>query len=526
MNEEHLMIVPSRQGRFGNRFRAFSALLSVSLLVLVSSGAVDPVAKSQPRAPVPNAAEIAKAEKEIHDLFKNEFASDRAGDQLNLSKRLLDQALDSTNDVASRYVLFREARDLAAKAGDLGPAWQAVDEMAKVFEVRVPAQKLPALEAVAAVTNSSSGNESLVAVTLPLAESALKADDFDTAERFIKVADRAARKAQSVSRAKSVAAMSAALDTMRKQHAIAKQASELLATDPQNADAHLTVGRYWCFDKEDWTSGLPHLARGSDDVLKALAEKTLKESDNGGVLAEIAGAWWDLAEKLPDAQRDAVRRFSAERYRAAWPKLSGLKKELAEKRIAEGGKKADRRAYTLIPLIDTNKDAIHGTWRIENNELRCETTHFVPRIQIPYQPPDQFDFIVTFKQPKLRNGVMLIMPNKHGGSFYWTVGSENGTAYCLSIGGSNTQTKLPASSVIGKNRVHTTMVQVRSDAVYGYLDGVLIRQYKTDFTDLLADSWREIKDKSLLALGCDEPTVFQAVQLVEYDGFGSGKRVR
>src|SRR5262249_45634968 len=144
------------------------------------------------RVPVPEAAELFKADNTIRDLFKDEYASDKPANQLALSKKLLDQAQDATNDLVSRYVLFREARDLAAKARDLNQAWQAVDEMAKVFEVNVPAEKYPALESVAAGMNSPTSNESLVSAILPLADAALRLEDFGTAEQFLKIADTAA----------------------------------------------------------------------------------------------------------------------------------------------------------------------------------------------------------------------------------------------------------------------------------------------------------------------------------------------
>ena len=34
--------------------------------------------------------------------------------------------------------------------------------------------------------------------------------------------------------------------------------------------ANLTVGKYYCFQKGDWEKGLPMLALGQDETLKAL----------------------------------------------------------------------------------------------------------------------------------------------------------------------------------------------------------------------------------------------------------------
>jgi hypothetical protein len=83
---------------------------------------------------------------------------------------------------------------------------------------------------------------------------------------------------------------------------------------------------------------------------------------------------------------------------------------------------------------------------------------------------------------------------------------------------------LPAGSLIVAGTTHTTVVQVRRDGIKGYLDGVLIQEYKTDFNDLLVDGWRETKDKSVLAVGCDDPTVFKSIQIVEYTGSGTRTR--
>src|SRR5262249_30985523 len=77
-------------------------------------------------------------------------------------------------------------------------------------------------------------------------------------------------------------------------------------------------------------------------------------------------------------------------------------------------------AVDLIPLIDPARDPIHGRWLIVDKTLHCNDMHFVPRIQIPYQPAEEYDFIVTFSQPKPRNGVNLIMPNRQGGWFCLT----------------------------------------------------------------------------------------------------------
>ena len=82
----------------------------------------------------------------------------------------------------------------------------------------------------------------------------------------------------------------------------------------------------------------------------------------------------------------------------------------------------------LIPFIDPRKDSVHGKWLVHENVLHCNDQHFVPRIQIPYRPPEEYDFVVTFSQPALRNGISLVMPKPGGdGWFFWHVGGAGGS---------------------------------------------------------------------------------------------------
>src|SRR5262249_45048870 len=61
------------------------------------------------------------------------------------------------------------------------------------------------------------------------------------------------------------------------------------------------------------------------------------------------------------------------------------------------------KTYDLIPLIDPARDRQHGDWVVQaNGELRCDSAHFVPRIHVPYRPPQEYDFTVVFSQPALR----------------------------------------------------------------------------------------------------------------------------
>src|SRR5687767_38462 len=67
---------------------------------------------------VPDDPSQAKAERMVREVYAKEYATSDPAARRALAGRMLRQAMDSGNDAAARFVLLREARDIAASAGD------------------------------------------------------------------------------------------------------------------------------------------------------------------------------------------------------------------------------------------------------------------------------------------------------------------------------------------------------------------------------------------------------------------------
>ena len=83
--------------------------------------------------PVPPDAELKTAEAEIRDIFKIDYAKRASSDRRTFARALLNQGRASEVGLPVRFILFQEAADIAARAGDPATALEAVAEAGKWF---------------------------------------------------------------------------------------------------------------------------------------------------------------------------------------------------------------------------------------------------------------------------------------------------------------------------------------------------------------------------------------------------------
>jgi hypothetical protein len=124
---------------------AFFALLALVLAVSDNSriGAVD----SQDLAPVPEGPAVAEALKLIRSVYKIDCARKKPAEQVEFARKLLKTAVDTKDDITARYVMYREARDIAIKAGDVGLAFEAAGAISRSYAVDPVEMKYATLEA-------------------------------------------------------------------------------------------------------------------------------------------------------------------------------------------------------------------------------------------------------------------------------------------------------------------------------------------------------------------------------------------
>jgi hypothetical protein len=284
------------------------------------------------RLPVPKSAVQSKAEHFVREHYKTEFAQHDPSDQLALSHKLRDEIDQFRDDPPTRFVMLREARELAVDAGDLDAAFAAIDEMGRLFQIDPGELKASAMSAM--IDKSELPPPQLIDKYLHLAETFLSTGDVSMAGKAYALASMLSdQQRDPVTKQRVKEEHIAIMDAVREQKAVLAAINKV-KVHPEDAEANLLIGKYACFVRELWPQGLPYLAKGSDAKLKALAEQELG-SANADTTAAAADAWWDYASSTAGQPAERARLHAADLYRQTMPNLTGDKKTIAEQRIQQ-----------------------------------------------------------------------------------------------------------------------------------------------------------------------------------------------
>jgi hypothetical protein len=298
-------------------------------------GATEAEPKSEgKRLAVPDEQAQAKVLKVIKELYKADYAKRKPQEMLELAAKLTQEAADTKDDPAARFVLLREASELAARAGDATVTLQTVDELAREFDIDVLALKAERLAAVIPAATPTA-NLAAAEACLTLLDEALAADDYEQALRLVSLATDAARKARSTALTSRAEARSKEVQAFQKEFETVKAARAKLREKPDDPDASLAVGKYLCLAKGDWKKGLPLLAQGGDAALRAAAQQELDSPADAEAQAKLGDGWWDAAGKATGRAKTQMQVRAIYWYEQAAPELKGLVKARVDKRLQE-----------------------------------------------------------------------------------------------------------------------------------------------------------------------------------------------
>jgi len=189
---------------------------------------------------------------------------------------------------------------------------------------------------------------------------------------------------------------------------------------------------------------------------------------------------------------------------------------------------ASQNTINLLPLIDPQKDAITGEWTVENGGLVGDKEKFA-HIEIPYQPPEEYDYRVEFTLLDRKLGGCQVLA-KGGKAFQWSFFSHTGgDVFGFSmvnnrfLGDANADARVVLSPA-ELGRRYVSLVEVRNDGLRGYLDGKLLVTWKTDCKDMSLARFWQLRTPHVLGLGCQSRIAFHRIEVREVTGKGTFTR--
>lgn len=305
----------------------------------------------QEKAPVPEAAAEKAAKKAIKKIFKKEFAKKKIYERLALARTLIQQGLDTEDDPTTRYVMFLEARDLAAKTGHADLTAEAIDQMAEYYDIDPIKMTLNSFKTVARSISRPEYEPMLCQAYLKLAQSAISLDRYKEAVKALSVTEILARKLKDVPLMTRARAQRSDVSRIQKEHNKLKTARKKLLENPDDPDANLRVGRFLCIVKGDWAGGLPLLAKGGDPALASLAQKELEDPSEAAARADLGDGWWNLSQDQKEALREHLRQRAVYWYKKALPELSGPR---------------ERKVKGLLSGLSVSFDLLEDEWSLSS----------------------------------------------------------------------------------------------------------------------------------------------------------------
>src|SRR5688572_18760468 len=112
----------------------------------------------------------------------------------------------------------------------------------------------------------------------------------------------------------------------------------------------------------------------------------------------------------------------------------------------------------LLALVDPARDAVQGTWTLENGRLVSDDGG-ASTLEIPYELPDEYTFTIEFVRRKGNDAVNQILA-RAGKAFVWQMGGWDNTVFGLSeVDGKRANenpTTVKRERCLENGRVHTS----------------------------------------------------------------------
>ena len=195
--------------------------------------------------------------------------------------------------------------------------------------------------------------------------------------------------------------------------------------------------------------------------------------------------------------------------------------------ITSARKSASLSTIELLPLVDISRDAGVGNWNRVADGVACENPAGANVLQLPYEPPDEYDFEIEFTTTG--SGLNVNQYVAAGGTmFAWKLNSHNVNpplyGFELLDGKFAKENKEAAKQIpdaIKDGQRYRSTVEVRRGSLRTLLDGKELVKWTGDFKRLSIENSTPMKYSGRIGIGSwRRPVTFHAVRVREVGGAG------
>jgi len=196
---------------------------------------------------------------------------------------------------------------------------------------------------------------------------------------------------------------------------------------------------------------------------------------------------------------------------------------------------APLKTINLLKLVDLKKDTVYGAWTLADGALLSDKAgDFNPtgggsRMQIPYRPPEEYDYKVVFTRLRGSHCAGLIFPARGLSLSFIYGGYANSVSGFELVNGQDahgeqntTMVRKPAWRLGVKQ---TARLEVRKTGTTAYINGALLTQTPAGYAGMTSPDFYRLPDPRCLGISSfASPTAFHEIEVTEISGKGTFAR--
>ncbi|MBC8869994.1 MAG: hypothetical protein H8E44_11280 [Planctomycetes bacterium] len=288
------------------------------------------------RRQVPDLDSRQRTKNEITELYG--LAADTLpSKKKQLCKEFMELARDPKETEGRRFVFLDLSAQLARDTGDAVAMLEAVEEIGQNYDVRTADVKANMLVQLLGTAEDQTRVMTFLKTSQDVVCDAVKADDFDAANRLSTVAvGLCDRQVGGKEFRQGIRDLCTEVERLRVEYELVEKAQSELERDDANPDARWTVGRWFCFIKNDWDRGLGYLASANDASIREIAHRELQGvSVDAAERIALANSWWNVAQNVDEDIRHGVLLRARHWYtQIDRNSLSGFEQDKTDQRVA------------------------------------------------------------------------------------------------------------------------------------------------------------------------------------------------